>query len=161
MKEQIEKILYRVTEEVLGKLAFIFSFPQEDREVMTGPAASASVSFTGPFSGRLLMRISETVLPDMAGNMLGVEKNETTAEHHYDALKELINVICGNLLPRIGGRKAIFNVGTPQIISDDIPDPAALTALAKMEMDEGECDLFLFIQGDLPPDALRIEGGDL
>lgn len=159
MKEQIKEILYRVAEDVLEKLAFIFSFPEEEREGIAYDAAvTAKVSFTGPFKGTLIMAVSTEALPEMTGNMLGIEDGEeTTTDQQYDAVKELINVICGNMLPAIAGKETLFNVDPPEIVQniDDVfkdfsaengPEPAAQ---ARLDIDEGQCDLLLFIEGEL------------
>ncbi len=86
-------------------------------EITYDSAVAASVSFAGPFSGNLIMVVSGQILPELTGNMLGVDDNaETTLEQRHDALKELINVICGNLLPTIAGKHSIFNVNAPVIL---------------------------------------------
>jgi len=150
--EQIKETLYSVAEEVLEKLAFIFSFPEEEREPMNySDALIARVSFTGPFRGTLTMAVSTEVIPEIAGNMLGLEDNlDATTEQQYDALKELINVICGNLLPAIAGKQTVFNVEAPNIISaDDImigEDAPKPSSVAKLDMDDGQCDLTLYIE---------------
>ncbi len=157
MKEQIRKTLHRVTEEVLERLAFIFSFPAADRGV---PAAgqgllnrteviTGCVSFEGPFTGTLAIAISRESLPELAGNMLGIDNSETRPEHQQDALRELLNVICGNL---IAGKRAIFNVGTPRITDEAFEEEPV--ALAKLSLEVGECDIYLFITGEIPAENL-------
>lgn len=153
-KEQIKDTLYHVAEDVLEKLAFIFSFPEDERDQMDyATTVSARVSFAGPFTGTLIMAVAAEALPELAGNMLGLDDDEeTTTEQQHDALKELINVVCGNLLPAISGKQSVFNVNTPEIvpsgesaITDDSPQPVSV---AKMDLDEGQCDLILFIDGE-------------
>ena len=157
MKEAIKHILYKVSEDVLGKLAFMFSFPEDERQPLESDSSlGASVSFDGPFKGKLVIMISDEVLPELAGNMLGIDEDETTtSEQQYDALKELINVICGNLLPEIAGRQAIFRVETPQIhVESDNGDTPISTA--KLSIEDGGCDLHLFIQGEIPQDIIAV-----
>jgi CheY-specific phosphatase CheX len=158
MTDPISRVLYRVTEEVLERLAFIFSFPEEDRPPIDGPdAMEARVAFSGPFSGALHLRIGRDICPELAGNMLGVEPEETTPDQRDDAVRELVNVICGNLLPAIAGKRAVFNVDSPALLSAPAP-PArfdAVLAEARLSLEEGDCDLRLLIRGTLPPDAVR------
>ncbi|GBC60040.1 hypothetical protein DENIS_0982 [Desulfonema ishimotonii] len=162
MKHPIEKVLYSVADEVLGKLAFIFSFPEHERAPMnTADAVAASVSFKGPFDGNLTMFISGAVLPELTGNMLGVDDASTTEAQQFDALRELINVICGNLLPRIAGKRSVFNVSSPRIISrkpgsPESYDEESLISMARLTLEEGECDLCLFVRGRLPDGAIVI-----
>jgi len=169
MTEQIKETLCHVTGDVLEKLAFIFSFPEEgSEETDYGSSVAASVSFAGPFTGTLIMAVSNDTLPELTGNMLGLDDNEsTTVEQQHDALKELINVVCGNLLPVISGRQSIFNVNAPQIITENIAsylqslseeNGAAAPFAAKLSLDGGECDILLFIKGKFPPEDM---GGEV
>lgn len=154
MSEELKETLYSVTEDVLEKLAFVFSFPEDEREPTDyGSAMSARVSFAGPFTGTLVMAVAREALPELTGNMLGLDDGEeTTREQQQDALKELINVVCGNLLPSISGKESVFNVNPPEIMDPEdpiIPEDAEPTAIAKMDLDEGECDILLFVDGEL------------
>ncbi|MDM8539151.1 hypothetical protein QUF70_20550, partial [Desulfobacterales bacterium HSG17] len=91
------------------------------------------------------------------GNMLGIEEDETsTSEQQYDALKELLNVICGNLLPEIAGKEAIFKVGMPQIYLNQAPSFYGLTSIssAKLAIEDGECDIHLYIEGEFSADEI-------
>jgi hypothetical protein len=94
--------------------------------------------------------------------MLGLEDEEkATLNQKYDALKETINIICGNVLPAISGRQAIFDMGTPKMITEsaaireavrkeDRPEPASSVSLI---LENGQCDLFLFVDGEIPAGA--------
>lgn len=155
MIQAINDILYRIAEEVLEKIAFIFSFPESGRDpIAFEDAVVASVSFSGVFDGSLLMAVSHQVLPELTGNMLGIDMDEQTSiEEQHDALKELINVICGNLLPAIAGKQIIFNVETPRIISASSAsrfegDPEAIAKLS-IE-DNGHCDILFYVTGEIP-----------
>lgn len=154
MKKQINAVLYDIAEKVMEKLAYILSFPEEGMsEIDYQQAIAAKVSFNGPFTGTLAMFISSEILPEMTANMLGFENsNDTTIDMQHDALKELINVICGNLLPAIAGKEAVFNVETPVIIpnaSDFIKDREPV-AVARLPLEQGQCDLLLFVDGKFP-----------
>ncbi len=161
MTEHVKETIYRVAEDVLEKLAFLFSFREDERDHMDyATAMAASVSFGGEFEGSLIMAVSEDVLPELAANMLGIEEQTTPAEQQ-DALKELINVVCGNLLPEIAGKKNLFNVNPPTIIPRDDailaesgPRPVAM---AKLALEEGQCDIILFVQDGVSLEDLSSE----
>ena len=167
MKSQLRKTLYRVVEDVMEKLAFILSFPEDiDEESVDksdfDSSATAVVSFSGTFTGKLLLAISEDMLPELAGNMLGFDDGEeTTTEQRHDALCELINVICGNLLPAIAGKELLFTVNPPSIIDKDQfiqqIEKEKAASFVRLPLEEGQCDLFLFIDGELPVDLLTKE----
>ena len=164
MRAKLEEIMSQVTIETLEKLAFMFAFPDEDEEGEPGDSMVAgSISFTGPFSGTLIMTISIEALQELAGNMLGLDDGEeTTEDHRSDALKETMNVICGNLLPAIAGDEVVFDIGVPGILSADqemkkgagIPDGLEPSAKVNLDLDEGQCVLFLFLDGEIPKDVV-------
>ncbi len=163
MEETIKERLYRVTEDVLEKLAFIFSYPEDERDgIDQGTAVLASVSFDGSFSGTLLTFVTESILPELAANMLGVENDETTREQQFDALKELQNIICGNLLPAIAGKQVVFNVSTPRIADSFQEETAGKISLcsARLSLEEGECDLYLYVDEELPANIVIADTGE-
>jgi chemotaxis protein CheY-P-specific phosphatase CheC len=151
MDEQLEKTLSNIAIETFEKLAFLFAFPAEEADPgQPDSMVTASVSFAGSFSGLLIMKVSAESLPELAANMLGVDEDEeTTSDQQHDALKETLNVICGNLLPAIAGNREVFNIGPPEIVAEgetlkksNDRNPACYV---KLILDDGPCDLFLFI----------------
>lgn len=160
MNEQLNKILYEVAADTLEKLAFIFSFPEDELgDIPSESSVAARISFTGPFSGTLVLKMSAQVILELSANMLGVDEEEMTLEQQHDALKETINVICGNLLPAIGGKEAVFNIDAPGIIGEGESevDVAATKAdsIARLSIDDEQCDVLLFVDGDPPPSPKR------
>lgn len=164
MNQQLNDVLFSVAEETLEKLAFMFVAKDYDRNDMDYESiVAAGISFTGPFSGRLILAISTETIHELSANMLGVEEDETTPDQQDDALKETLNVICGNILPAIAGKEAVFNIGAPMIINDiedirknienaDVKSPASVV---RMEIDGEQCDLFLFIDGEIPKGFIK------
>ncbi len=153
---QIENILWHVAEDVLGKLAFMFSYPDDstgDEEETGEEPVLSYVSFKGPFEGSLLMLVSPMILPELAGNMLGLDDDEKASEEEqFDALKELINVICGNLLPKIAGKQAIFKVGVPEVCKKDANPLADTLAKISLMIEDEKCELGLYVPGRVPPE---------
>ncbi|MDY6791210.1 MAG: chemotaxis protein CheX [Thermodesulfobacteriota bacterium] len=156
MNEKIDDIILKTAAETLEKLAFMFASLYDPEEAIEkDPDTGVCVSFTGPFSGTLGMKVSGEVLGEIAVNMLGADdEDDITLDDKNDALKETINVICGNILPAIGGKQAVFNIGVPKIIpagenitGKDGEDPVSDV---KLSLDEGRCDLVLFVKGNIP-----------
>ena len=162
MKNRLEKILSDVAVDILEKLAFIFAFPNGEKETgQQEPVVVASVAFNGFFSGALIMRISAKVLPELAANMLGSDEEEMTLDQQWDALRETINVICGNILPTIAGEQEVFNIDPPQILAQDGTEKChnerKPASIARLALGEGSCDLLLFIDDPIPLELQRIE----
>ena len=120
MDQAVAKILSIVALETLEKMAFVFGTTVEDQAAAEkkGEPVTVQVRFRGPFCGALELTISEAVLPELAANMLGIDENGPIGrDHQQDALCEIANVVCGRLLPLIGGRKAEFFIDQPAILS--------------------------------------------
>lgn len=156
MSEKIKAILSQTAVKTFEELVFLFAFEEDqtDRR-QTAPAVAASVSFSGSFSGTLVMKLSAKILPELTTNMLGVdEQEETTLDKQYDALKETLNVVCGNLLPEIAGSQEVFNIDPPRIVAEDgvLKKTTGRNPICKvtLALEEGSCELFLFINGRIP-----------
>lgn len=163
MEHKIKSILARVTNETLEKLAFLFTFPDDERDANgPEPAVAGRVDFNGFFSGSLVMRVSASDLQELAVNMLGLDDDaEITLEEQQDAFKEMLNVICGNALPAIAGNQVEFNIGPPRILPEgEMPtevsgsEPACIV---RMMLEEGFCDMHFFVDGPLPEGLLENE----
>jgi CheY-specific phosphatase CheX len=159
MNERVTEILSAVAIETLKRLAFLFSFPQDDNNRFMSNSMAASISFKGPFSGRLVMKMSALAALELSANMLGIDEideEKATIEQQSDAIKETLNVICGNLLPVIGGNRVEFCINAPQIISQandeegtpENKDEGMPFAMAKLLIDEEPCELYMFVDGD-------------
>jgi hypothetical protein len=104
---------------------------------------TASVDFRGPFVGRLEVGVTASLLPTIAANMLGQDDPPPLAEQH-DALRELANVICGNLLPEIAGPGPLFALAAPSLDAAGATDQP-LAADVQLAFDEGTARLRLFV----------------
>jgi CheY-specific phosphatase CheX len=124
------------------ELGFLLPTQEIDEQQLNAQfEAAVSVNFEGPFSGKLLVRVCGGLLPIIATNMLG-EEDVPPKNLQYDALGEIANVICGNMLPEIAGSDHIFHVSAPEIV-DDID----LTPMAEVQvgLGIGRADLLLFV----------------
>ena len=88
------------------------------------------VAFRGPFDGALHVAVSAPLAAALAANMLGIPLAHARADAalRQDALGELANVICGNVLPLVGGRAAVFHLAAPAAL--DLPAALQGAALA-------------------------------
>lgn len=122
MNIDVDGALRRVAEEAFETTAFMFVMEQEPWGVAPqAEAAVAAVPFDGPLCGTLVVAASAEMLPELAGNMLGLAEDDAppSSEQQHDAFKELANVICGNLLPCIAGKEAVFDVQAPRLVAKD------------------------------------------
>jgi CheY-specific phosphatase CheX len=103
--------------DILEKAAFIFTDTLDANQkpsLRTWEAEGVSLRFSGNTSGTVYMWVSNGFACFVAANMLGIEKeNEKAKEKGIDALKELLNMIVGNLLTAIFGEEPVFELGLP------------------------------------------------
>ena len=150
MKQQIKNILAVVTNETLEKLAFLFAFPDDERSKdCPAPAMTGRVEFNGHCSGSLMMRLSQGAAAELATNMLGLDDDEMISdEEQQDAFKEMLNVICGNLLPAMVDDQVEFNIGPPVVLAEDDAGKALNgekpICVARSMLEDGFCDVYLF-----------------
>ena len=111
------------------------------------PEAAVAIDFSGPIKGMMLIILRGRILSALTGNMLGDDAPPTQFQRE-DALRELANVICGNLLPHLGGSDAVFDIGIPQVRDVHniqhcrLGEPAIRQEVA---LEGGRADLQLFI----------------
>jgi CheY-specific phosphatase CheX len=164
MREQMNQILSEVAVDTMEKLAFMFAFGEEAADIAAvEPAVCAAVAFNGPFGGILTIQINTADLAEMAGNMLGMDSGDSlSVENQQDALKEALNVLCGNILPAIAGKEAVFDIDSPQIMangqSPQMSNGTELLAETAFNLEAGTCRLALFIDMPIPDGALQLAG---
>jgi CheY-specific phosphatase CheX len=144
---QLQTSLFRAGLRVFEDLGFMLPTSELDSEqAAAGFHSAVSVNFSGPMRGALLVAINGDILPVLASNMLG-ENDAPSVLQQEDALKEVANVICGNLLPMIAGPAAVFDLGEPQLrASEDAPDRnLPLAAKQAIGLENGRADLLLFL----------------
>jgi len=118
MSNTTDQLLQRATTSTFEDLAFLFLEPECTAEQAEAPLdAIVSVNFHGPARGRLTLRASSTLLPAIAANMLGEDQAQFVPLQR-DALGEMANVVCGNLLPLVAGAEAVFRLDAPQWASE-------------------------------------------
>ncbi len=142
MSKKLKAELYKAATLTFEEMGFLLPTREIDEQQMNAKVeAAVSVEFEGPFSGKLLMRVCGGLLPILAANMLG-DENIPPKSLQYDALGEIANVICGNMLPGIAGSKDFFHVSAPKMIdSNDVPPVAEV----QVGLGLGRADLLLFI----------------
>jgi CheY-specific phosphatase CheX len=116
MKEATEKVLAKVAGEVLEGLAFLSPDPGAMPQIEPARTATATVRFRGPFSGQLTLTVPHEMLAEIAANMLGLDCGEQCSEQaKADALGELANVICGNLVAAVSAPTEVFDLEKPEV----------------------------------------------
>jgi len=105
--------------EILEKMAFFLAdHASDDQEELVSDAlleaASVTIDFQGPFSGTLQLCAPMETCGILAANILGLNEDEVVSpERAGDALKEVANVLAGNLLSELCGREKEIGLSVP------------------------------------------------
>jgi CheY-specific phosphatase CheX len=137
--------LHTAASSTFEALAFLVPSADPTAAEQGAPYAHAvSVAVLGPFSGRLELRVSADVARSVAENMLGADDADPMLVR--DALGELTNVVCGNLLPELAGRRAVFQLSAPRALALDAPRVLPTNAVT-FGVDGGRAELALHLDG--------------
>ena len=124
-RNKLSEALFDTACSVLEEGAYVLVDPPgEEIQAASGPANAARVEFHGHFAGALLREVPEELALEMAQNMLNEPDDSEGAAR--DAVKELLNMVCGSLLPAIAGTEPEFAIGAPEEVGRGEVDAAAL-----------------------------------
>lgn len=104
-----------------------FLFPERVETLPPTPGRVAAVTFHGPVPGRLELFVSAELLPVLAANMLGIGEAPALALQE-DALREMANVVCGNVVPALAGAAAVVHLDAPTLLPDTTSPAVDATA---------------------------------
>jgi hypothetical protein len=140
-----DALLVAAATRTFEEMCFFFAVPLlTDEQRDARPEAAMSVRFEGPMTGRLVVRLCGGMLGRLAANMMGDAADDAAMQR--DALGEVANVVCGNLLPLIAGPGAAFVLegAQPIVLLDTTTDGAE--AAVQIGFDEtGRADVLLFL----------------
>jgi len=151
MKTQIEKFLIESTVRTLEDLCFIYQEPElkEAQENLPLEAAAQVKYRSDDITGKLLIETRGGLFSAIATNILS--NNDPSAQQKKDALKEIANIICGNVVPSLGGGGREYKIEAPRYLNkDDLlkeewqNEPVAEIAL---NFNDGRADIKLFVDG--------------
>ena len=135
-------------------LGLLLPDAEPSAEQVAAPLArGVRVRFDGPFGGALTVRVSDDVALALAANMLGVDAVDGDDRLVRDALGEVANVICGNLLPELAGRAAVFHLRAPEPLATaeaTAPDAVRPSLAVTLGVDAGRAEVVLHVD---PVDA--------
>lgn len=110
-------VLAKVCCDVFEQLAFMFGeiIDKDDVSCDSNRFIRALMSFQGDRSGSVELLLPAELAEMLAYNILGIDNDDTldpgTSE---DAVKEMLNTICGKLLTVLYGDKEVFDLSVPE-----------------------------------------------
>ncbi len=120
MAIEYRDMIARVFIDVTEKMAYMFGdvVPADELPDVPRDAGFVKVSmeFSGPSGGLLTLAVPEKMCSELAANVLGLDSNDERAEEAaHDALKEILNVTCGNFLTEMAGEESVFDLTVPEM----------------------------------------------
>lgn len=116
MPQQKIATLRGIFSEVLADLAFMFS---DEAQAEPGPGAvwlETTISYCGRLGGTLRLWCTRDFSSLLAANLLGIDPEEQDAQADAeDAVKEFMNIVCGQLVTAVHGSEEVFHLTIPQI----------------------------------------------
>jgi CheY-specific phosphatase CheX len=140
MNEAWEAALARAVRDVFENLCFMLPAPRA-ASIPAAPGRPSrvvlAVDFSGAACGSLHLTLPDSMIASVASAMLGDDGRLELAEQ-YDAVCELANIVCGNVLPLIAGERAVFDLASPRVIATTDTDwGERFEAWARVQLDEG------------------------
>jgi CheY-specific phosphatase CheX len=150
MKTQIETLLKEAAIRTFENICFMFVEPDlEDTQKNLALEAAAEVKFRGNYSGKLIIESRGGLSLAIAVNMLS--NNHPGSQQKKDALGEIANIICGNVVPALGRRKELgYKIESPVFLKkielmkmkEEKKKPLAEVTL---NFNEGRADIKFFV----------------
>ncbi|MCX6899575.1 MAG: chemotaxis protein CheX [Verrucomicrobia bacterium] len=112
--------LVEVTIEVLEGYAFMLGDPPKTGGkpvVLADPSWIVTISFAGSRVGGIGMVVSPPIARQAAANLYAREPAEISNDQAQDAVKELLNIVCGHYIHKDGANEAVIDFGVPALQS--------------------------------------------
>ena len=120
MLQQKTPTLSTVLSEVLANLAFMFTDDESAEPSPDDRWLETTISYRGPAKGTFRFRCPKNFSQLLAANLLGVDPQDEDAESKgEDAVKEFMNILCGQLVTSLHGTDDVFDLSIPQ--SNEVP----------------------------------------
>ena len=142
MNNKVTEALAQAAGLTFEELGFLFpACETSSPQAAANFSNSVIVNFHGDGHGTMVLNVSPELLPVIAENILGDE--ETSEEVQLDALGEVANVICGNVLPMIFGKSSVIRMDAPEHSEFNSTDECA--GEVHLGFDEGCADVLLYL----------------
>jgi len=151
MKTQIEKVLLESTVRTFEDLCFMYQEPElKDTQENLPLEAAAEVKYrSDDFTGKLLIETRGGLSSAIATNILS--NDDPSVQQKKDALGEIANIICGNIVPSLGEGGREYKIEPPRSLNkNDLlkkewqEEPVVEITL---NFNDGRADIKLFVDG--------------
>lgn len=159
MKTRIENALKEATIRTFEDTCFMYLVPElKDAQKDMALEAAAEVKYKGDYTGKLIIETRGGLFSAIATNMLSNEiPNE---QQKKDALGEIANIICGNVVPSLGRKSgAGYKIESPKFLDKDelLKDEEKTKPLAEIVFNfkEGRADIKIFVDNQFYSEEIK------
>jgi CheY-specific phosphatase CheX len=150
MKSKIEKVLEEASVNTFEDTCFMYQVPElNDVQKNLTLEAAAEVKYRGDYTGSLLIETRGGLFSAIAANILSIDSPSCLQKK--DALGEVANIICGNVVTSLGRSKQGYKIESPRSLKKDelLKEKRQGKALAEITMNfnEGRADIKFFVDG--------------
>jgi hypothetical protein len=150
MKSKIEKVLEEASVSTFEDICFMYQVPEvKDIQENLKIEAAAEVKYRGDYTGSLLIETRGGLFSAIAANILSI--NNPTSLQKRDALGEVANIICGNVVTSLGRSKRGYKIESPRSLKKDelLQGKRQGKPLVEITMNfnEGRADIKFFVDG--------------
>jgi hypothetical protein len=108
--------LATIFSDVLADLAFLFTDEAPPPDTAEDTWLETTIGYRGPVSGDLTFRCPQPFTHLLAANLLGADPQTGVAEEQaHDAVKEFMNIVCGQLVTALHGTDEVFTLTIPGV----------------------------------------------
>lgn len=120
MKPEHKELVSELFCQIFEQTAFMFGDPaDEPEEQLAAPEAElvkAQMDFDGPISGHVELAAPLALCTALSANIQGLDEDDPEAEAQaLDAIKEMLNIFCGQALTALAGEEAVFHLSIPEL----------------------------------------------
>ncbi len=113
------EILQTVLAEILEEAAFSFAEPIEEPPPWGDNLVQAELSFGNDGAG-VSLTTTQAYAHELACNLMGFDADAELSENErQDAVAEMLNIVCGAMMPLLFGEEALVRIGTPSVRSSN------------------------------------------
>jgi hypothetical protein len=120
MRADWHEIVKKICFDVLEQLAFMFcdELDKTDMQNTDQDFLKATMAFSGHHGGAVDIIVPRQLTPALVYNILGMDEDDhIESDIAEDALKELLNTLCGRMLPALFTDVETFDLHPPEISS--------------------------------------------
>ena len=119
MSIDIKETIGTIFLDTVETLTFMFGDPVDKGDIphMETEWLKTTISFTGARNGLLSLTVPAEVCGEIAANIMGMDEDEISEQVSKDALKELLNVVSGHIVPSVQGEDNDFTLSIPTLES--------------------------------------------